>query len=170
MGHQLADYYTDDWETLVVVRADGGRRYCATAADGGAAETAGGPLLAVPQAPPAVPCCGDGQRWSGWTGAPGLIAPRGSDAGYAALDVRGAARARGAAAAVVFAAYHPALIFPDSVRYLHTHKFRDGAGAWTRWASVVLRPDPPGDAPAYLWLIRCVQHLPGSTRRACTRC
>ncbi|MGH3190237.1 MAG: phospholipid carrier-dependent glycosyltransferase [Streptosporangiaceae bacterium] len=64
---------------------------------------------------------------------------------------------------VVFAAYHPALIFPDSVRYLqYAHAFADG-----RWTVDELRQSGYSVliAPAILlhaiWLIPLVQHLVG---------
>jgi hypothetical protein len=65
--------------------------------------------------------------------------------------------------AVVFAAYHPALIFPDSVRYLqYAHNFAEG-----RWSpdalrqsgySVLIIPVIPLHA---LWIIPLAQHLAG---------
>ena len=65
--------------------------------------------------------------------------------------------------AVVFVAYHPALIFPDSVRYLqYAHNFADG-----RWSvdalrqsgySVLIIPVVPLHA---MWVIPLAQHLVG---------
>jgi len=64
---------------------------------------------------------------------------------------------------VVLAAYHPALIFPDSVRYLqYAHNFT--TGHWSPDAlrqsgySVLLIPVAP---PHALWLVPLVQHLAG---------
>jgi 4-amino-4-deoxy-L-arabinose transferase-like glycosyltransferase len=64
---------------------------------------------------------------------------------------------------VVFAAYHPALIFPDSVRYLqYAHNF--AAGRWSPDAlrqsgySVLLIPVVP---PHAMWVIPLAQHLAG---------
>ncbi|HLK73160.1 MAG TPA: phospholipid carrier-dependent glycosyltransferase [Streptosporangiaceae bacterium] len=65
--------------------------------------------------------------------------------------------------AVVFAAYQPALIFPDSVRYLqYAQAFADG-----RWTPDGLRQSGysvlilPAVLPHVLWLIPLVQHLAG---------
>jgi 4-amino-4-deoxy-L-arabinose transferase-like glycosyltransferase len=64
---------------------------------------------------------------------------------------------------VVLAAYHPALIFPDSVRYLqYAHNFIDG-----RWSPDALRQSGysvliiPVAALHDLWLIPLTQHLAG---------
>jgi Dolichyl-phosphate-mannose-protein mannosyltransferase len=64
---------------------------------------------------------------------------------------------------VVLAAYHPALIFPDSVRYLqYAHNFTDG-----RWSPDALRQSGysvliiPIAALHDLWLIPLAQHLAG---------
>ena len=77
---------------------------------------------------------------------------------FAALLAGGAAL-RG----VVFAAYHPALIFPDSVRYLqYAHAFADG-----RWSVDELRQSGysvliiPAVLLHAMWLIPLVQHLVG---------
>jgi hypothetical protein len=77
---------------------------------------------------------------------------------FAALLVLGAAL-RG----VVLAAYHPALIFPDSVRYLqYAHNFIDG-----RWSPDALRQSGysvliiPVAATHALWLLPLAQHLAG---------
>jgi 4-amino-4-deoxy-L-arabinose transferase-like glycosyltransferase len=65
--------------------------------------------------------------------------------------------------AVVLAAYHPALIFPDSVRYLqYAHNFASG-----RWSPDALRQSGysvliiPIAALHDLWLIPLTQHLAG---------
>jgi 4-amino-4-deoxy-L-arabinose transferase-like glycosyltransferase len=65
--------------------------------------------------------------------------------------------------AVVFAAYHPALIFPDSVRYLqYAHNFADG-----HWSVDALRQSgysvliTPVMLLHDLWIIPLVQHLAG---------
>ncbi|MGD0064534.1 MAG: glycosyltransferase family 39 protein [Streptosporangiaceae bacterium] len=65
--------------------------------------------------------------------------------------------------AVVFAAYHPALIFPDSVRYLqYAHNFADG-----RWSVDALRQSGysvliiPVLLLHDLWIIPLAQHLVG---------
>ena len=64
---------------------------------------------------------------------------------------------------VVLAAYHPALIFPDSVRYLqYAHNFADG-----RWSPDALRQSGysvliiPIAALHDLWLVPVTQHLAG---------
>ena len=64
---------------------------------------------------------------------------------------------------VVLAAYHPALIFPDSVRYLqYAHNFTDG-----RWSPDALRQSGysvliiPIALLHDLWLIPLAQHLAG---------
>jgi 4-amino-4-deoxy-L-arabinose transferase-like glycosyltransferase len=64
---------------------------------------------------------------------------------------------------VVFAAYHPALIFPDSVRYLqYAHAFADG-----RWTVDELRQSGysvliiPAILLHAIWLIPLLQHLVG---------
>ena len=64
---------------------------------------------------------------------------------------------------VVLAAYHPALIFPDSVRYLqYGHNFADG-----RWSPDALRQSGysvliiPIAALHDLWLVPVTQHLAG---------
>ena len=64
---------------------------------------------------------------------------------------------------VVFAAYHPALIFPDSVRYIeYAHHFAHGH--WTpdgeRQSGYSILIIPPVGLNA-LWLIPLVQHLAG---------
>jgi hypothetical protein len=65
--------------------------------------------------------------------------------------------------AVVFAAYHPALIFPDSVRYLqYAHNFADG-----HWSVDELRQSGysvliiPAMLLHGMWIIPLVQHLVG---------
>jgi hypothetical protein len=65
--------------------------------------------------------------------------------------------------AVVFVAYHPALIFPDSVRYLqYAHAFADG-----RWSVDALRQSGysvliiPAVLLHDMWIIPLVQHLVG---------
>jgi hypothetical protein len=65
--------------------------------------------------------------------------------------------------AVVLAAYHPALIFPDSVRYLqYAHNFTAG-----RWSPDALRQSGysvliiPVAALHALWLVPLTQHLAG---------
>jgi hypothetical protein len=65
--------------------------------------------------------------------------------------------------AVVFVAYHPALIFPDSVRYLqYAHSFADG-----HWSVDELRQSGysvliiPVMLVHDLWIIPLVQHLAG---------
>ena len=77
---------------------------------------------------------------------------------FAALLVLGAAL-RG----VVLAAYHPALIFPDSVRYLqYAHNFTAG-----QWSPDALRQSGysvliiPALLPHDLWLIPLAQHVAG---------
>jgi hypothetical protein len=79
---------------------------------------------------------------------------------FAALLLLGAAL-RG----VVLAAYHPALIFPDSVRYLqYAHNFADG-----HWSVDALRQSGysvliiPVLLAHDLWIIPLVQHLAGLT-------
>ena len=75
--------------------------------------------------------------------------------------------------AVVFAAYHPALIFPDSVRYLqYAHNFADG-----HWSVDALRQSgysvliTPVMLLHDLWIIPLVQIWPGWPRpRPGTRC
>jgi 4-amino-4-deoxy-L-arabinose transferase-like glycosyltransferase len=64
---------------------------------------------------------------------------------------------------VVFAAYHPALIFPDSVRYLqYAHNFTEG-----HWSADALRQSGysvlivPVVLLHALWIIPLVQHLAG---------
>ena len=64
---------------------------------------------------------------------------------------------------VVLAAYHPALIFPDSVRYLqYAHNFADG-----RWSPDALRQSGysvliiPIAALHEEWLVPLTQHLAG---------
>ena len=77
---------------------------------------------------------------------------------FAALLVLGAALR-----AVVFAAYHPALIFPDSVRYLqYAHNFTAG-----QWSVDALRQSGysvliiPAMLLHDLWIIPLAQHLVG---------
>ena len=77
---------------------------------------------------------------------------------FAALLVLGAA-----VRAAVFAAYHPALIFPDSVRYLqYAHNFTAG-----QWSADALRQSGysvliiPVMLLHDLWIIPLVQHLAG---------
>jgi 4-amino-4-deoxy-L-arabinose transferase-like glycosyltransferase len=103
-------------------------------------------------------------------GAPGLIGTTRIRRGlrrhwmFAALLVLAAALR-----AVVFAAYHPALIFPDSVRYLqYAHNFADG-----RWSVDALRQSgysvliTPVMLLHDLWLIPLVQHLAGLATAGC---
>ena len=77
---------------------------------------------------------------------------------FAALLVLGAALR-----AVVFAAYHPALIFPDSVRYLqYAHNFTAG-----QWSADALRQSGysvliiPAMLLHGLWIVPLAQHLVG---------
>jgi hypothetical protein len=77
---------------------------------------------------------------------------------FAALLVLGAALR-----AVVFAAYHPALIFPDSVRYLqYAHNFTAG-----QWSADALRQSGysvliiPAVLLHDLWIVPLAQHLVG---------
>jgi Dolichyl-phosphate-mannose-protein mannosyltransferase len=77
---------------------------------------------------------------------------------FAALLVLGAA-----VRAVVLVAYHPALIFPDSVRYLqYAHNFTAG-----QWSPDALRQSGysiliiPAALLHHLWIIPLVQHLAG---------
>ena len=103
-------------------------------------------------------------------GAAGLIDPTRIRRGlgrhwmFAALLVLAAALR-----AVVLAAYHPALIFPDSVRYLqYAHNFTDG-----RWSVDALRQSgysvliTPVMLRHDLWLIPLAQHLAGLATAGC---
>jgi 4-amino-4-deoxy-L-arabinose transferase-like glycosyltransferase len=133
------------------------------AADGGAAEVAGGPVLAVPGGAADGSGAGDDgrtavrlERGQGRLNA----AARGLRRHwlFAALLMLGAAL-RG----VVLVAYHPALIFPDSVRYLqYAHDFAGG-----RWTPDALRQSGysiliiPVMLLHDLWLIPLAQHLAG---------
>ena len=104
------------------------------------------------------------ERWTGWSGARDAEPSRGAGGCarrhwiFVVLLVLGAALR-----AVVLAAYHPALIFPDSVRYLqYAHNFADG-----RWSPDALRQSGysvliiPVAALHDLWLIPLAQHLAG---------
>ena len=176
MVTMLADYYSDDWETLWWVRADGRAAILADQRQMAA------PLRLLAdrywqyrQAPPTGPVLAvTVERWSGWTGArdmdrgPGDLGPsrhgRATRRGLRrhwmfAVLVAGAAALR----AVVFAAYHPALIFPDSVRYL---QYADNFAAG-HWSADGLRQSGYSVliVPVMLlhgvWLIPLAQHLVG---------
>jgi hypothetical protein len=140
-----------------------------SAADGGAAEVTGGPVLAVPEGAAEGPGAGgDGRAANRPEGNDGKQRSQGKLSSVArglrrhwmlaVLLVLGPA-VRG----VVLAAYHPALIFPDSVRYLqYAHDFAHG-----RWSPDTLRQSGYSVliAPVMLlhdlWLIPVFQHLAG---------
>ena len=172
MVTMLADHYSDDWETLWWVRADGRAAILADQRQ----MTAPLRLLAnrywqYRQAPPTGPLLAvTVERWTGWTGAPATGAP-----GKLSVAVRTSRRLRrhwlfaallilGAALrAVVLVAYHPALIFPDSVRYLqYAHNFIAG-----QWSADALRQSGysvliiPVMLLHDLWIIPLAQHLAG---------
>ena len=126
------------------------------AADGGAVEVAGEPLLAVPAGTAGgragIPAAGEPSRAARAAG--GLR----RHWVFAVLLVLGAA-----IRAVVLLAYHPALIFPDSVRYLqYAHNFTAG-----QWSPDALRQSGysvliiPVALLHDLWIIPLAQHLAG---------
>ena len=169
----LADEYSDDWEALWWVRADGRAEVLADQRQmAGAVQTADQPLPAVPgEAADGPGAGGDGRALA--RGGAGRPAPRRvlgeswaspcrralrRDMVFAILLVLAAAL-RG----VVLAAYHPALIFPDSVRYLqYASNFAHG-----RWSVDALRQSGysilliPVVLTHQLWIIPLVQHLAG---------
>ncbi len=192
----LADHYSDDWETLWWVRADGRAAILTDQRQMAAPlRLLANRYLQYRQAPPPGPVLAvTVERWTGWTGAPATgtqatgtrhrdagdrdaddLSRRGRAAGgraawgqavralrkhwiFAALLLLGAAL-RG----VVQAAYHPALIFPDSVRYLqYAHNFTAG-----QWSPDALRQSGysvliiPATLLHDLWLIPLAQHLAG---------
>jgi len=126
------------------------------AAEGGATAAAGDPPLAVP--------AGAGELSQASKAGDGPTTSARARDGlrrhwlFVALLLLGAAL-RG----VVLAAYHPALIFPDSVRYLqYAHNFADG-----HWSVDALRQSGysvliiPVLLVHDLWIIPLVQHLVG---------
>jgi hypothetical protein len=134
-----------------------------SAADGGATEVAGGPVLAVPGGAADGPGAGgDGRTVDGVDRGHGDLSLAAQVLRrhwiFVMLLVLGAA-VRG----VVLAAYHPALIFPDSVRYLqYANDFAHG-----RWSPDTLRQSGysvliiPVMLLHDLWLIPVAQHLAG---------
>ena len=166
MVTMLADHYSDDWETLWWVRADGRAAILADQRQMAA------PLALLAnrywqyrQAPPTGPVLAvTVERWTGWTGARrperrARAAPRLRRHWLFATLLILAAALR----AVVLVAYHPALIFPDSVRYLqYAHNFTVG-----QWSADALRQSGysvliiPVMLLHDLWIIPLAQHLAG---------